>query len=97
MQAGLRAKAFDYFNLENNGGDLEFKRQVGDDFARLDFGFVGGAGYKLKNELKSMSVGVLYYRGIVDVKKTTDAVVNNSSLNIYLRIPIGTGAKSSQN
>lgn len=91
IQPGLRSRAFDYFNLESNGGDLEFRKNVSDDFSRLDFGLVGGMGYKLKNELKSMSVGVLYYYGLVDVKKNTDAKVNNSSLNVYLRIPIGTG------
>ncbi|MCL6258331.1 PorT family protein [Aquiflexum sp. TKW24L] len=93
IQSGLRSKAFDYFNLESNGGDLEFRREVSDDFTRLDFGLVGGMGYKLKNKLKSMSVGVLYFYGIVDVKKNTDAMVNNSSLNFYLRIPIGVGSK----
>jgi hypothetical protein len=91
IQSGLRSGAFDYFELESNGGELEFRKHVGSDFTRLDFGFIGGLGYKLKNDLKSMSVGILYYRGIVDVKKTTDALVNNSSLNVYLRIPIGTG------
>lgn len=91
IQSGLRSGAFDYFELESNGGELEFRKNVGSDFTRLDFGFIGGFGYKLKNDLKSMSVGILYYRGIVDVKKTTDALVNNSSLNVYLRIPIGTG------
>ncbi|WP_157966147.1 outer membrane beta-barrel protein [Cognataquiflexum aquatile] len=93
IQAGLRSKAYDYFNLESNGGDLEFRRQVSDDFTRLDFGLVGGMGYKLKKDLKSMSVGMLYYYGLVDVMKNPDATVNNSSLNVYLRIPIGAGQK----
>jgi hypothetical protein len=93
IQAGLRSKAFDYFDLESNGGELEFKRNVSDDFTKLDFGLVGGFGYKLKKELKSMSVGMLYYYGLVDVLKNPDATVNNSSLNIYLRIPIGASPK----
>jgi hypothetical protein len=97
IQPGIRTRVFDYFDLESNGGNLEFKKNVSDDFTRLDFGFVGGMGYKLKNDLKSMSVGILYYQGIVDVKKTTDAVVNNSSLNIYLRIPIGSGSTDRDN
>ncbi len=90
VQAGLRTKAYDIFDQESNGGDLEYKREVGDDYARLDAGLVGGMGYKLKADQKSMAVGFLYYHGLVDVKATEPEKFRNSSLNFYLRIPIGT-------
>lgn len=93
IQPGIRSRAFDIFNVESNGGDLEFKKDVRNEYYRLDFGLVGGLGYKLKKDLKSMSVGFLYYQGLVDVRIADIQNVNNSSLNIYLRIPIGTGEK----
>jgi hypothetical protein len=93
VQAGVRTKAFDIFNIDSNGGEIEFKKELGDSYYRLDAGVVGGLGYKLKKDLKSMSVGFLYYHGLVDVKATTSQNIRNSSLNIYLRIPIGAGEK----
>lgn len=89
LQAGLRAKAFDFFEVERNGGDVEFKTEVGDLYTRLDAGLVGGLGYKLKEDLKSMSIGILYYQGLVDIAKSETQDSKNSSLNFYLRIPIG--------
>ena len=91
FQAGLRSKAFDYFDTSLLDGDLNFKKEVSDNFTRLDAGAVGGIGYKFKKELKSMSAGVLYYYGFVDVNKDHEVLSRNSSLNIYLRIPIGAG------
>lgn len=91
FQAGLRAKAFDYFEVERNEGDLEFKTEVGDQLTRLDGGLVGGLGYKLQDDLKSMSVGILYYQGLVDIAKSDNQNSKNSSLNFYVRIPIGAG------
>ncbi|GMQ30967.1 outer membrane beta-barrel protein [Algoriphagus confluentis] len=89
IQAGLRSKAFDIFEVERNEGDLEFKTEVGDQLSRLDAGLVGGLGYKLKEDLKSMSVGILYYQGLVDIAKSDSQISKNSSLNFFLRIPIG--------
>jgi hypothetical protein len=93
VQTGLRTKAFDIFNVERNGGEVEFEKELGDSFYRLDAGVVGGMGYKLKKDLKSMSVGFLYYYGLVDVKATASQKIRNSSLNLYLRIPIGVEKK----
>jgi hypothetical protein len=91
FQAGLRSKAYDYFDTSLLDGDLNFKKNVSDSYTRLDAGAVGGVGYKFKKELKSMSAGVLYYYGFVDVNKDPDVLSKNSSLNFYLRIPIGAG------
>ena len=91
IQAGLRAKAFDYFDAESSSGDATFKKEVSDRYYRLDAGVVGGLGYKLKKDLKSMSLGLLYYYGLVDVRIDPNIKSQNSSLNVYLRIPIGAG------
>lgn len=92
-QAGLRTKADDIFKTTSLDGDLTYSKDVKDEYARLDFGFTGGAGYKFKKELKSMAVGVSYYYGLVNVSLNPDVTMKNSSLNFYMKIPIGLGAK----
>lgn len=91
IQPGLRAKANDYFKVEDYGGELEYKRDVRDDYTRLDFGMVGGLGYRLKDGPVSTSVGVNYYYGVVDVYKPETYNLKNSSMYVYARIPIGAG------
>ena len=92
IQPGLRTKAFDYFRVEDYDGELEYKKDVRDDYARLDFGMVGGLGYRLKEGPVSASIGLNYYYGVVDVYKPETEVLKNSSLYVYGRIPIGAGA-----
>ncbi|WP_194776203.1 outer membrane beta-barrel protein [Pararhodonellum marinum] len=89
LQAGIRTRAFDFFDVEFDGGDVEYQRDVRSDYGRFDAGVVGGVGYKLKEITKSMSVGFLYYHGLVDVLASSGQEVRNSSLYLYLRIPIG--------
>ena len=91
-QAGLRTKANDIFETTTLDGDLTYTKDVKDEYARLDFGFTGGAGYKFKKELKSMAVGVSYYYGLVNISLNPDVTMKNSSLNFYMKIPIGLGA-----
>ena len=90
-QAGLRTKAVDIFETTTLDGDLSYTKDVRDQYAHLDFGLVGGAGYKFKKEVKSMAVGFTYYYGLVNVSLTPDVTIKNSSLNIYMKIPIGLG------
>ena len=92
-QAGLRTKANDIFETTTLDGDLSYTKDVKDQYARLDFGLIGGSGYKFKKELKSMAVGINYYYGLVNVSLTPDVTMKNSSLNFYLKIPIGLGAE----
>jgi hypothetical protein len=94
-QAGLRTKAVDIFEISKLDGDLSYTKDVKDQYTRLDFGLTGGAGYKFKKELKSMAVGVSYYYGLVNVSLTPDVKMKNSSLNFYLKIPIGLGENPS--
>ena len=90
-QAGLRTKAIDVFEASSLGGELSYTKDVKDQYARLDFGFTGGAGYKFKKEIKGMAVGVNYYYGLVNVSKIPDVTMKNSSLYCYIKIPIGVG------
>lgn len=91
IQPGMRAKGFDYFRVEGFEGNVEYKKDVRDDYTRLDFGMVGGLGYRLKKGPVSASVGVNYYYGVVDVYKPETYNLKNSSLYVYGRIPIGAG------
>lgn len=94
LQIGLRSKAYDYFNLEDTyGGDLEYKRDVGDEYTRFDLGLLGGVGYKIRKQTKSTAVGINYYYGLLDVSKVPDMKIKNSSIYLYVRIPIGTKPK----
>ena len=94
LQIGLRSKAYDYFDLEDTyGGDLEYKRDVGDEYTRFDGGLVGGVGYKVRKQTKSTAVGINYYYGLLDVSKVPDMKIKNSSIYLYVRIPIGTKPK----
>lgn len=95
-QAGLRTKATDIFETSTTDGDLSYTTDVKDEYTRLDFGLTGGAGYKFKKELKSMAVGISYYYGLVNVSKIPDVAMHNSSLNFYMKIPIGLGAKPTE-
>ena len=45
---------------------------------KIEFGLTGGPRNKLKKVLESISDGMLHCSGIVDFKKTTASVVNNS-------------------
>ncbi|MCD4730199.1 MAG: PorT family protein [Bacteroidales bacterium] len=97
VQVGLRNSAKDYFyNTYYKDDDVSFKLDIRDYVARLDAGLSGGLGYKFKGT--GMNLGVTYYYGLVDVMKDSqDPYYNvnakNSSLYIYVDIPIGAGYK----
>lgn len=92
---GLRTKATDIFKVATLDGDLEFKKDVRDEYSRLDFGFMGGVGYKVAKQIKSTAIGVNYYIGVVDVKISPDVTAKNNSWYFYVKIPIGAGAPPS--
>jgi hypothetical protein len=90
FQLGLRNKAFDVFSVNALDGDLEFTLDTRDQFARLDAGLLAGGAYKFKKQVKSLSLGMYYYYGLVNVS-LTDQVIKNSSIYLFLKIPIGAG------
>lgn len=93
IQAGLRHKASDNFiNTVEKSDDLTFQNDIKDDIKRLDFGFSGGAGYKFKAGWLA-SIGVRYYYGMVNIYKDDNMKGKNSSLYVYMNIPIGAGKK----
>lgn len=91
-QFGLRTKATDSFEATSGDNDLTLSKDVKDEYTRLDAGLMGGVGYKLKKEIKSMAVGIDYYYGLVNVSKTEAyPTMKNSSIYFYIKIPIGAG------
>jgi hypothetical protein len=64
---------------------------VQDDYKRIDAGLMGAVGYKFRQQIKSVSAGVGYYYGLVDVHKSPDLSVKNSSIYFFVKIPIGAG------
>jgi len=93
LQLGLRNKAYDIFAKDDFDGEIEYKRDVRDDYTRFDAGLLAGVGYKWKKQLKSVSSGINYYYGLVNVSKIQDATVKNSSIYVYVKVPIGAGGK----
>lgn len=97
FQVGLRNKARDeLYNSVFEKDDVVFTHDIGDYVTRLDFGLSGGLGYKFKGT--GMSLGITYYHGLVDVMKDSDlsqynTTSYNSSLYIYVYIPVGAGYK----
>ena len=90
LQAGLRSKAYDYFNLEEEDkSEIGYKTDVGDDYTRFDLGLLGGVGYKFRKQIKSTAIGINYYYGLLDVSKVPDIKIKNSSIYFYVRVPIG--------
>ncbi|MFZ2905614.1 MAG: outer membrane beta-barrel protein [Cyclobacteriaceae bacterium] len=98
IMPALRSKAVDVFtNDVEDKDDLEYKKKISDQFHRVDFGLVGGLGYRLMGG-NGMNLTVRYYYGLVDITlddTTTDQF--NASLYLAVGIPIGAGkAKEKQ-
>jgi hypothetical protein len=86
---GLRAKAYDIFTNEINDDDLEYKTDIKDQFHRLDFGLMGGVGYRLMGG-SGMNLTVRYYYGLVDITPDDSTPKQyNTSLYLAVGIPIG--------
>ena len=95
LQLGLRYKAYDYFHLKEAeiGGEVDYKRDVRDDYTRFDLGLLGGFGYKVRKQTKSTAIGINYYYGLLNVSRIPDMNIKNSSVYLYVKIPIGTHKK----
>ena len=93
-QLGLIFKPSDIFNLSDYDGDLTYKRNTKDEYTKLDAGLYGGIGYKFKQQTKSISAGIGYYYGLVNVSKMPDVEIRNSSIYFFVKIPIEPGHKA---
>lgn len=94
IQLGILYKATDWFKQEiYKKDDLKFKYNVfkENNYKYFDAGVVAGAGYKLKKGT-GMTLGIRYYYGLMDiVKDNPGPAQRNTSLYLYLSIPIGKG------
>lgn len=96
-QIGLRNKARDNFiNTYKDKEDVTFELDIGDHIKRIDAGLSGGLGYKFKGS--GMNLGLTYYYGLINIMKSTSLEEynydsRNSSLYLYVDIPIGAGYK----
>jgi hypothetical protein len=91
VMPALRAKAYDIFTAEVNNDDLEYKVDIRDEIHQLDFGLIGGIGYRLMGG-NGMNLSVRYYYGIVDVVIDDSSPDQyNTSLYLAVGIPIGAG------
>jgi len=96
-QIGLRNRVEDDFrNTYQDDDDVSFKNDIDKQIKRIDAGVSGGFGYKFKGS--GMNLGLTYYHGLIDIMKETDRPEfnyssKNSSLYLYVDIPIGAGKK----
>ncbi len=95
LQLGLRSKVNDYFHLDDPAisGEVDYKRDVREDYTRFDLGLLGGFGYKFRKKTKSTAIGINYYYGLLNVSKIPDMTIKNSSVYLYVKIPIGVNKK----
>jgi len=89
MVPALRARAYDIFTTDV-GGELEYKKDIKDDYHRLDFGLMGGLGYRLMGG-NGMNLAVRYYYGLVDIT-INDSLPDQFNESIYLAVGIPIGA-----
>jgi hypothetical protein len=95
-QLGLIHQSVDIFDAEKLGGDLSFKLDVKDQYKYIDAGLLGGVGFKFNKQPKSMSAGVSYYYGLVDVSNNPEYKIKNSAIYLFMKIPIGLASKESK-
>ncbi|HEX5169116.1 MAG TPA: porin family protein, partial [Cyclobacteriaceae bacterium] len=92
IMPALRAKAFDIFTAKViDKEDLQYKADIRDQIHPLDFGLIGGIGYRLMGG-NGMNLTLRYYYGIVDIV-IDDSTPNQYNTSLYLSagIPIGAG------
>jgi hypothetical protein len=94
-QLGLIHKPVDIFDVGTLDGDLTFKLGVKDQYKHIDAGLLGGVGFKFNKEPKSMSAGVSYYYGLIDVSSNPEYKIKNSAIYLFVKIPIGVKSKES--
>ena len=93
IQLGLRNKSRDIFEVEYNGDEVTYTIDARDQYKYLDAGLIGGVGYKWKKQIKSISSGINYYYGLMNVSNVDGVTVKNSGFYLYVKIPIGAGGK----
>ncbi len=95
-QLGLVHQPSEIFTASEFDGDLSYVTSSRDEYKYIDAGLYGGVGYKFNQQTKSISVGMGYYYGLVNVSKNPDYKIRNSSLYFFVRIPIIPGKKKNK-
>ena len=90
-QASLMSKAWIEFNSDSSNLSAKIKEKNTDNIHRVDFGVVGGFGYKFQ-KTQGVTIGIKYYYGFLDVYKDISGS-NNSSIFLKVNVPIGAGKK----
>lgn len=96
IQPNMRLKANDIFQSTVNGNDLEYKKNVKEEYTWLDFGLLGGVFYKFKDDKRSMGIGIRYFHGIVDIYKPKNGTQANTAIYFNVTIPVGVGKAQAQ-
>jgi len=95
LEAGTRLsllnKAWVQYDYEENKNEAKVKQYNRDGISRLDAGAEIGIGYRLA-EINSMSFGIRYYYGLVDVFQNKSGS-NNQAIFLLVKIPIGATPK----
>jgi Outer membrane protein beta-barrel domain len=94
-QLSLRTNVKDIFKEDAAGGELEFVKNVENDYTRFDFGAAAGLVLKLKKD-KGMGIGVRYYYGFIDVMKSSAGSQQNNGLFVYVSFAVGAGKSKSE-
>lgn len=89
FKTGIRTGATDSFYLSAFDGDLSYKKETKKEYSMVDAGLQAGIGFKLSKRPKSMSIGVNYYQGLMNISKKSGTEIKNSALNLFVTVPIG--------
>ncbi len=92
---GVMTKATDvFYESVNEDKDLSYKKNIYDECNHFDAGGMAGVGYHLMKG-NGMNLGVRYYAGFTNIiKDSALEPQENSSLYLYISIPIGAGEKA---
>lgn len=96
IQPNLRLKANDIFKSTVNDNDLEYTKNVSDEYTRLDLCVTGGVFFKFKDEKRSMGIGIRYLHGVTDIYKTKPGSQVHSAVYFSVTIPVGVGKAQAQ-
>ena len=96
VQPNMRLKAHDIFKSTVNDNDLEYTKNVKDEYTWLDFGLNAGVFYKFRDDKKSMGIGIRYFHGVTDIYKTKAGTQANTAIMFNVTIPVGVGKAQAQ-
>jgi len=90
-QINLLTKSKDVFETKVNDNDLSYENDTKDQYTKFEVGYALGLAYKIKPDLRGMTIGLRYYGGFTDIMKNVSGKQLNSAwlLNIY--VPVGAG------